>query len=96
VITPGHERHVHHIVISVFKQSIDSQYDNISYDCRDSSHTPGPLKGTRSIFIAWAIGGGVSLNILNYVLYSLDGPREINYSDCLGIGRNSLEFLDRR
>nr|ADP08787.1 dopamine beta hydroxylase [Azumapecten farreri] len=57
-VQKGNEKHVHHIVLYFYDREIDRQYDNINYDCTRGKSTPQGLRGMRSIFLVWAVGGG--------------------------------------
>ncbi|KAL3871758.1 hypothetical protein ACJMK2_039736 [Sinanodonta woodiana] len=54
IITPGNEKHVHHILIYRCK-GIDPKFDGISYNCYDE--IPKEMNPCYDVIIAWAIGG---------------------------------------
>ncbi|KAK3586448.1 hypothetical protein CHS0354_001830 [Potamilus streckersoni] len=61
IITPGNEKHVHHIVVYRCR-GIDPKFDKVHYICYDE--IPKGLVPCYDVIIAWAIGGNVILILL--------------------------------
>ncbi|XP_052790852.1 DBH-like monooxygenase protein 1 [Mya arenaria] len=57
VITPGNEKHVHHIQLSRCREPNPEQYNGLSEHCDDPLKVNKTIPNCSNYIIAWAIGG---------------------------------------